>query len=305
MKLATLTLLGTTAVFAGTSIYLSLELAKARDALAESAARVAPAPRAEFEPPPHVATESPELATDVIPATAQAPMPATPSNAAPPESPASGRNRFANLTPAEQRQRRIGQETRLRDRFSDMPRELGLDVATADRLFDLLADSQIAMQDSARAYPGDPAAAQVLADSLRRERDAGINALLGPDKAADFLAYEKSIPARMQVGRIEADLTASDVPLRDDQRQAMIAALVEIQEKYPQPERPAGSSARDSQLKFLDWQAEYSKQVQARVEPLLTSGQRARYREAVELQNSRRAGARARAAQALSSSGGQ
>jgi hypothetical protein len=201
-----------------------------------------------------------------------------------------------NSAPA-QRQRRIMQEAQLRQRYSDMPLELGLDKAQADKLFDLLADNQVSTANNRRAYSEDPLGARALADAARAERDAQITALLGPDKAAEFLTFEKSIPARMQVGRIDAQMTAADIPLRDDQRKAMIVELAAEQAERPPPERDPTANDSDYQTRFLDWQADYSKRVQTRVEPLLTPEQLTRYREAVQVQDARRAQQRARAEQ--------
>jgi hypothetical protein len=309
MKLATASLLGTTLVFAATSIYLARELGVTRDALAaESEARAAQDARIrdlERAPPPsEVAVADRRSQAEQDPGTSPPPPPASAGSAAPPlppdsrsvqtgpgTRPAPGRE----LSAAEMRQRRVMQETRLRRQFEDMPRELGLDAATADRLYDLLADQEISTMEQMSAYTGDPAARRAVADAARRDRDAAIDALIGPDKAADFLSFEKSLPARMQVGRIEADMTASDVPLREDQRKQMIATIAGIQEKHPQPTRDAAASASEFEVRRLDWQADYSKRVQSAVEPLLTAEQRARYREAVELQDARRAASRARA----------
>jgi hypothetical protein len=310
MKLATVSLLGTTLVFAGTSVWLARELGATRDALAvESEARAAQEARLRAleraAPPREVEladNRSPgEMDTETgTPAPRNAPAaPPTSSPDSRPGPPGSNPNpRGATgreLSPAEMRQRRVSQETRLRRQFEEMPGELGLDAATADRLFDLLADQEMATMEQMRAYSGDPAGRRALADAARRDRDAAIDALIGPDKAADFVSFEKSLPARMQVGRIAADMTASDVPLREDQRKQMISSIAGIQEKYPQPTRDAASSPADFEVRRLDWQADYSKRVQAAVEPMLTSEQRARYREAVELQNARRAASRARA----------
>ncbi len=68
------------------------------------------------------------------------------------------------------------------------------------------------------------------------------------------------------------------------------------QEALPAPKRPTdGSQDPDYAARLLDWQADYSRHVQARVEPLMTAEQVARYREAVQVQNARRAEQRARA----------
>jgi hypothetical protein len=185
-------------------------------------------------------------------------------------------------TPAEQNVRRINQEVRLRRRYSGMPEELGLDAAQSG--------------NDDRAHQYDPFGRQALEDANKAQRDAAIEALLGPDKAAQFQDFEKSIPARMQVNRIGEGMAAASVPLSDAQRQSMVAAVAAEQDAGPPPQRPAtGGYDPEYEMKFLDWQADYSKRVQARVEPLLTSEQVARYRDAVEVQNNRRADARARA----------
>jgi hypothetical protein len=63
----------------------------------------------------------------------------------------------------------------------------------------------------------------------------------------------------------------------------------------PPPERAAGAKDADYQARYLDRQADFSNRVQTRVEPLLTAGQLSQYRQAITVQNARRAEARARA----------
>jgi len=301
MKTATLSLLATTVVFAATSVYLALELGKTRDALAaEVAARGVPGERT----PVREVHEAQDPDADMHEELPEAPVAVNRPESNPPQPanrPFQGRNEERPAgeftSAAAQRQRRLMQETRLRQQFSDMPGELGLDRAQADKLFDLLADAQVAGANNRRAYADDPLGARAVADAARQERDAQINALLGPDKAAEFLSFEKSIGARMQVGRIDADMTAADIPLNDSQRKTMIAAIAAEQAAHPAPERDPTASRDDYQSAFLAWQADYSKRVQETVEPLLSAEQRARYREAVELQNARRAQQRARAEQ--------
>ena len=304
MKTATLSLLAATAVFAGTSVYLAVELGKTRDALAAEVAAHAAQPGGA---PLQETRESVDLTSDANAADlpdapeANGAPPAPLGDSPPANRPFAGRNEArtsADFTSAAaQRQRRLSQETRLRQQFADMPGELGLDKSQSDKLFDLLADAQVASANNRRAYADDPLGARALADAARQERDAQINALLGPDKAAEFLSFEKSIGARMQVGRIDADMTAADIPLREDQRKAMIVAIAAEQAAHPAPQRDAGRDDPNYQSEFLAWQADYSKRVQAAVEPLLSADQRARYREATELQDARRAQQRARAGQ--------
>jgi len=199
-------------------------------------------------------------------------------------------------TPAEENRRRVNQEVRLRRQYADMQTALGLDAEQANKLFDLLADSRVSTFEDMRAYEGDPAGRKAIEAAARAQRDASIDALLGPDKAAEFQYYEKSIPARMQVNRIGESMAAANVPLTETQRTSMIAVVVSEQDAGPAPQR-TGDAAKDAdyQARFLDWQADYSKRVQARVEPLLTSEQVAEYRAAVQVQNSRRDAQRTRA----------
>ena len=87
---------------------------------------------------------------------------------------------------------------------------------------------------------------------------------------------------------------------------APLLAQASEQEAFPRPERPAdGRGEADYDARFLDWQAEYSRRVQARVEPLLNSQQVAQYRAAVEVQNARRANQRASAEQRRGNPGRQ
>jgi hypothetical protein len=297
MKNATLSLIASTAVFAATSIYLAVELGKARDELAAAtAARPAITAR--------VVQPTADAFRQV--AAAQPPAPKSPAKSAPLPAaarleavPSMGRSdaRFGDepRSDAADHQRRLMQETRVRQRYADMPHELGLDKAQADKLFDLLTDSQLASFNDRRSYRDDPAGSRAIADAESAQRDAAIEALLGPDKAAEFQSFEKSIPARMQVGRIDAQMTAADIPLREDQRTAMIAMIAAEQAARPPPDRDPAGNDPDYRSRMLDWQAGYSARVQQQVEPLLTPAQQARFREAVEVQNARRAAERARA----------
>lgn len=308
MKNATLILGAFAATFAATSIYLGMQLGEAREQLAATdQARAADQSRiqqleAEFqgleaafasadEPAlPEAASAIPSLASEQNVA-----GPPPPPDATPPQ-PASERRRNAPVSAAEQNNRRQQQEIRLRRRYAEMPEALGLEAAQADQLYDLLAEYRIAEYESGRPYEGDRLGRQSVENATRQQRDAAIDALLGPDKAAEFQSFEKSIPARMQVGRIGESMAAANVPLSDTQRKSLVTAVMKEQEARPPPERfPDGVRDPDYDRKYLDWQADYSRRVQSRVEPLLNSEQARQYREAVQLQNARRAEQRARA----------
>ena len=306
MKAATL-VLGVIAASAGAAaIYLGVQLSDAQEQLAqETAARNADAVRIRQLEAERRRLEA-ALSTTGSPRPADAepnepPVPARnqryadsmPPGGMPPGPAGGDRPGTAKNTPAEQNYRRLQQEVRLRRMYADMPAELGLDASLTDKLFNLLTEYQANEANDARAYQGDPFGRQAVEDAARAQRDAEIEALLGPDKAAEFQSFEATIPARRQVGRIGEGMAAANVPLSDAQRKSLIAVVAAEQESGPPPKRPTdGSTDSTYDARFLDWQADYSRRVQARVEPLLTAAQAAQYRAAVEAQNARRANAR-------------
>lgn len=304
MKTTTLVLGVIAAASASVSIYLGTQLGNVREQLAqESQGRSAAEARLR-------ALESEQRARSALWPSASEAAPRPEDSPKPDGSMPPGRaDRMMNvdISTGGQGSRRIQEQIRLRRMYSEMPSVLGLDTATADKLFDLLADSQMAAANNSRGYYGDRFGMQSLDAAAQTQRDASIEALLGPDKAAEFQSFEKSIPARLQVGRIGEGMAAANVPLSDLQRNSLIAVVVSEQEAGPPPQRPTdGSDDSDYQARFLDWQADYSQRVQARVEPLLSGEQVVQYRQAVEAQNARRAQQQARvAARRNAANGGQ
>lgn len=306
MKLTTLVPAIIAAACAAASIYLGSELGESRGQVAQlEQARTADAARIrQLEQERRDAASMPVRETHELAAAAVAPppSPAAPSSAdavkpeATPPAPRPRRDAI-DETPEGQNMRRLQSEVRLRRTYADMPAALGLNANQADRLFNLLADSQVSMRDEMRGQEGGPDARRAIQDAARAQRDAAIQELLGAQKAAEFQTFEKSIPARMQVNRIGESMAAADLPLSEAQRSSLIAAVMSEREASPPPERPQGSSPGDAdyQARYLDWQADFSARVQARAEPLLTADQVAQYRQAITVQNARRAEARARA----------
>jgi hypothetical protein len=313
MKHTTILLGSVAAVLAGASIYLGLQLADSRQRLAqETAARSADEERIrqlEGQRLHYQASLSQDRMVDG-PASGTAAVPAPPAtnprvaDHGPPDGfvppwgrgqgRGDGRSDFDD-SPAGRHARLVQEEVRLRRMYADMPKALGLDPAQADKLFNLLADRQMAAEDAERAYSGDRAGRQALEAQQAEDLSTAIQDMFGAGKADEFQQYQQSVPARRQVDRVGESMAAANAPLSDAQRESLITAMVAEQQAVPRPQRPAdGGSNADYQAQFLDWQADYSARVQARVEPLLTPQQQATYREQVELQNARRANQRAR-----------
>ncbi len=303
MKLTTLVPAIIAAACAAASIYLGSELADSRaqvtqleQARAADAERIRQLEEARRQVAMAPAFEARNLgassAVTPTPAGAPAAEPAKPGGTS--TAPRTRRDAI-DETPEGQNMRRLQSEVRLRRTYADMPAALGLNANQADKLFNLLADSQVSMRDEMRAQEGG-SDRRSIQDAARAQRDAAIEDLLGPQKAAEFQSFEKSLPARMQVNRIGESMAAANVPLSEAQRNSLIAAVMTEREANPPPERPQdGGQDADYQARFPDWQADFSTRVQARAEPLLTADQVAQYREATTVQNARRAEARARA----------
>ncbi|HET9862259.1 MAG TPA: hypothetical protein VFP37_02365, partial [Steroidobacteraceae bacterium] len=285
MKPGTLALAIVATGCAAASIYLGSELGAAREQIAQlEQARSADAGRIrQLEEAQRRIASTPGLAAQVG-ASAARPAPPRPADApsmepVKAESPVS-LPRFGNRgsdppTPAEQNMRRLQQEIRLRRMYADLPAALGLNASQADKLFNLLADSQVSVREEMRGSETGREGRQAIQDAARQQRDAAIVELLGPEKAAAFQSFEKSIPARMQVSRIGESMAAGNVPLSEAQRTSLIAAVIAEQEAGPPPSREefSGMSDADFEARYLDWQADYSSRVQLRIEPLLSMEQ--------------------------------
>jgi hypothetical protein len=308
VKNSTLILGAFAATFAAASVYLGVQLGDARGQLAElEQYRAADQARIrQLEAEYQGLEAAPEANEDVSPAAPStgaaalvadrmAALTPPPASGAPPI-PATERRGGINDTPAARNNRRLQQEIRIRRRYAEMPAALELDAAQSDKLYDLLSEYRMAEYEGGRPYEGDRLGRESVQNATRQERDAAIEALLGPDKAAQFQSFEKSIPARMQVNRIGESMAAANIPLSEAQRKSLITAVMAEQDVVPPPERaPDGSRDPAYTARFLDWQMDYSRRVQARVEPLLDAEQARQYREVVQVQNARRAEMRARA----------
>src|SRR5262245_1805841 len=164
MKLSTLVPVIVAAACAAASIYLGSELAATRERLALSEqGRAADAARIrELEAARNRFAAAPALeAHDFTASSADAPSSPAPPGAEPAKSAASppprSRRDPVDETTAGQNMRRLQSEVRLRRTYADMPAALGLDATQSDKLFNLLADSQVSMRDEMRAREGDPA----------------------------------------------------------------------------------------------------------------------------------------------------
>lgn len=122
--------------------------------------------------------------------------------------------------------RRIS-ELELRAGYFDLADALGISMATADRLIELVAEQGLRnMELYERAHESGPGreAWKLERARIQQTREAEIATIIGAAKLDDWLNYVASDRVRHQVRELGAELYAKENPLRGDQA----GALVEI-----------------------------------------------------------------------------
>jgi hypothetical protein len=142
-------------------------------------------------------------------------------------------------TPEMRETMRAQQKMRLMRAYPDLAATLRLRPDEVDKLFDLLTDQQLKTMELRDSLREKNLPREQLANALRErnamqeaERDKQIAALFGDAKAQEWKTYENSLSARMQVRELGTILESSGMPLRSDQSQSLIDALVVEQNRY-------------------------------------------------------------------------
>jgi len=98
-----------------------------------------------------------------------------------------------------------------------------------------------------------------------------LRSLLGEPNYAQFVAYRETIPARRFVGEYEQQLTITNQPLADAQREALVAAMNSVsKEKYP-----SFSDPKEVRAAFFDAQLKRYEEVLRSTRSTLTTEQHA------------------------------
>jgi hypothetical protein len=127
--------------------------------------------------------------------------------------------------------------------------ELDLSSAEQSTLFDILNRHQVAQRDLVNRIAGvrDPAAQVDLIQQqvpLQRQRDESIARLLGPERYRRWQDFERTRTQRRQAAGFASTLARAGLPLRQEQQQAVLKALVDEEALYRQKMRatvPAGA----------------------------------------------------------------
>ena len=161
--------------------------------------------------------------------------------------------------------------------YADVGAQLGLTREEVNKLIDLLTDQQ----SGGLAIPSgitDPAEIQRLMEEGMRENKAKIASLLGPEKLDSFEEYQRSLPARQELDVLARQIEGSDaIPLNEDQRKRLLAALIEERKRIPLPQFPAGTDPIDFAKAYGDWQTDYNARVAAQARGILNTEQYTAY----------------------------
>ena len=143
--------------------------------------------------------------------------------------------------------------------YFDLQSKLGLTDDQTSKLLDLITDQRTAGFRGSRSQDPEQARQDWEADQTKRQ--AAITDLLGPDKAAAYEDYQKTMPARSELMMISQQLDGAETPLTDSQRTQMLDALVTERDRVPMPTWVEGTPSDQMAQQYADWQADYDKRV--------------------------------------------
>jgi hypothetical protein len=184
--------------------------------------------------------------------------------------------------------------------YSGLAEELGLSDKEADKLFDLLAEHQIAtsaeLQLLAANGNQDQAALEERSrrqQALRREQEEALRAMLG-GKYPQYQDYQQTLPARQRVTSMGSQLAQAGLPLSVAQTKSLTTAMVAEQQRQMQEARttpptvPVNPTDPDARAKMMEEMFKRSEDNNRRLveaaAPHMNAAQLAAYRSQIEQQ---------------------
>ncbi|MEO8313914.1 MAG: hypothetical protein ABI645_03875 [Pseudomonadota bacterium] len=152
----------------------------------------------------------------------------------------------------EYRKLRVAQQRLSIERsYPGLAEALGLSEKEADKLFDLLTESQVAMSAETQLSivngTPDQAAMQERMkrqQAMQREQEESVRAMLG-SKYTQWQDYQQTRPARSRVTSMNSQLAQAGMPMTDAQTRALTTVMISEQQRQRQEAqtmaRPAGN----------------------------------------------------------------
>lgn len=196
-----------------------------------------------------------------------------------PPSPMEFRGRGPFQSAAGQNFMRARMKTSIRRLYEDAGHALGLSPEKSNQLLDLLADQQTRnIGDIRSKVPEGQSIRQYLQDQQKKNADE-ITALIGQERAADWAAYQKSLPERSTLGVVRDQLEQAGVPMTESQRSQMLAAITEESQRLPRPTPTQGLPPEETMAQMNQWQTEYDKALLDRAKQVLNADQYSAYKD--------------------------
>lgn len=203
----------------------------------------------------------------------------TASPGMPPPQPMEFRGRGPFQSAAGQNFMRARMKTSIRRLYGDAGQALGLSPEKSNQLLDLLADQQTRnIGDIRSKVPEGQTIRQYLQDQQKKNADE-ITALIGQDRAADWAAYQKSLPERSTLGVVRDQLEQAGLPMTESQRTQMLAAITEESQRIPRPTPTQGLPPEEMMAQMNQWQTDYDKALLDRAKQVLNADQYSAYKD--------------------------
>jgi hypothetical protein len=168
--------------------------------------------------------------------------------------------------------------------YADVGSALGLTEDKANQLLELLGEQQ-ARNVVAETSGNGMVFTQTPNSPDRQQKDrAEIAAVIGEDKMGEWAAYQKTLPDRVRASSIDQQLQQAGVPLTDNQRADLRAAITDVSQRLPRPAITPGLPREEVLAQTNQWQADYEAALLDSVKPVLSSRQYAAYKEQMEMQ---------------------
>jgi hypothetical protein len=183
-------------------------------------------------------------------------------------------------TPAMRKVMRNQMKQSLRRQYEDAGAELGLDADQSRRLVDLIADQHTrAMYQSWPADAEGQAAMRRKMEDGQRQQRRELASLIGESKLPLFDEYQKTLPARSEIMNLQEQLAAADLPMRQEQRKALTAGVLEESRSYPRPEFSSGLAPEDFRAQMNEWEEQHQQRLLDNAEKVLNSEQLAVFKD--------------------------
>lgn len=220
----------------------------------------------------------PQVAAPVAadnPAVPGDPPPAQPAKTAPREAAAAfvaeaARRQEALLKDSEYRKARIEQaRINLKRRYNGLAAELGISEEQADAIIDLLAESQIRMEEEAASRlasgttPDEAAMAEMarIQQAERQRQKEALVGMLGATRYEQFQDFEHLQPSRARVNNLSTLLAREGKPLTAAQARSLTAVIVAEQKRMEQEAQALRDAGKETQSTFQEREAEANRRI--------------------------------------------